>query len=377
MLHRHVARFAILAAFALLPAAAQAVTLEERIQALESQLDQVVRENAALRGQVGADRSAPAVKVTAAGRETRLAVGGFVQAQAEFGDAPDARFPAQDRFFLRRTHLEVAGAFGSDFEFVAQAELAGGSLGATSGNRVSAADVFVVWHAHEQANLTLGQFKAPFGREFLLPDTGTVALERSLVSDQLVAGGQLGAMLSVGAAGGRVTYAAGLFNGNGGNTSTNDNDRFLCAGRLTALLAQTTAASLAVGANAYTTDDTGAFTGRRQAIGFDAAVTYGVWGLDAEYLRVRRSPSAQPAATADGWAVLGSVFIVPGTLQAIARCETFDPLRSAVSDDTRLWTLGFNYLLKGQDLRFSVNYLFGETAGAKQDRLLVRTQVIF
>lgn len=172
-------------------------------------------------------------------------------------------------------------------------------MGATSGNRVSAADVFVVWHAHEQANLTLGQFKAPFGREFLLPDTGTVSLERSPVSDQLVAGGQLGAMLSGGDSGGRVTYVAGVFNGNGGNTSTNDNDRFLCAGRLTALVAQTATASLAVGANPYT------------------------------------------------------------------------------SDDTRLWTLGFNYLLKGQDLRFSVNYLFGETAGATQDRLLIRTQVVF
>jgi phosphate-selective porin OprO/OprP len=82
---------------------------------------------------------------------------------------------------------------------------------------------------------------------------------------------------------------------------------------------------------------------------------------------------------AEGWSILGSWQLVPKTLQAVLRYETYDPNRALSGDDTHLWTIGANYFIKGDDLKLSVNYLLGDPAGplSDQGRLLGRFQVIF
>ena len=61
------------------------------------------------------------------------------------------------------------------------------------------------------------------------------------------------------------------------------------------------------------------------------------------------------------------------------RIETFDPSSVAGLDRTNLRTVGFNYFIKGDDLRLSLNYLIGNPPAAPkhQDRLIGRVQVIF
>ena len=46
---------------------------------------------------------------------------------------------------------------------------------------------------------------------------------------------------------------------------------------------------------------------------------------------------------------------------------------------TENWVLGLNYLIKGEDLRLMVDYLFGHNPADAKDhgRLLTRFQVIF
>jgi Phosphate-selective porin O and P len=61
----------------------------------------------------------------------------------------------------------------------------------------------------------------------------------------------------------------------------------------------------------------------------------------------------------------------------IVRYETFDP--TILIDKTNTWTFGFNYLIKGDDLKLQLNYLLTDAAGIleKQNKVLCRFQVVF
>ena len=149
--------------------AAATPSLEERVRALETKLVQLSEENTTLKKQLGLEGKAAPAFVTAAGREKSLSIGGYLQGHAEFGDAPDARFVAGDRIYLRRARLTLKGAFAEHFGFGLQSDLGSNSAGAVSGNRAQATDAFIVWNRHPAASVTLGQFKTPYGYEQLLP----------------------------------------------------------------------------------------------------------------------------------------------------------------------------------------------------------------
>ena len=359
--------------------AAATPSLEERVRALETKLVQLSEENTTLKKQLGLEGKAAPAFVTAAGREKSLSIGGYLQGHAEFGDAPDVRFVAGDRIYLRRARLTLKGAFAEHFGFGLQSDLGSNSAGAVSGNRAQATDAFIVWNRHPGASVTLGQFKTPYGYEQLLPDTKLLAIERSLPNDQLTLSRQLGAMVSGTLAAKRLTYAAGLFNGTGINTSTNDNDQFLYVGRVTGTVLETKPARLTLGVGAFATRDTGSFTGRRTGTALEAQLTAGRAGLYAEYFKTHYDRDLGADTNARGRSLLGAYFLVPKTLQAIARYETYDPSRTVAGDDANLWTVGFNYLISGDDLMLSLNYLLGDPAGPRdrERRLTTRMQLVF
>jgi phosphate-selective porin len=70
---------------------------------------------------------------------------------------------------------------------------------------------------------------------------------------------------------------------------------------------------------------------------------------------------------------------VPKTLQAIGRYETYDPNNRLGANESDLWTLGLTWFVKGDDLKFALNYLLGEPAGTntRPQRLLSRVQLVF
>jgi phosphate-selective porin OprO/OprP len=282
--------------------AAPAVSpVEERLLALESalariearlgqtvaaqQLAPVVRELGALKEQLGWDGKSPLTVVKAAGKEQKLAIGGFVHAHAEFGGAPDARFNGiNNRVLLRRTRITTKGVFAEGFEFTLQPDFGNNSISANNGYRAGLADVFVAWTKYESATLQLGQFKSAFGYEQLLSDTKTPMAERSLPSDLLTVSRQMGVALLGTVANKRIIYNVGAYNGNGVNNGNNDNDQFMYAGRVAASVWSRGANKLCVGTNGYWSNDTGNFTGRRTAWGVDTQLTVGAFDVTAEYL---------------------------------------------------------------------------------------------
>jgi phosphate-selective porin OprO and OprP len=369
---------ALLALTVGLPALLSANTVEERLLQLETRLSAITEENAALREKLGEPSPIP---VTIAGKEKSLSIGGYLQLQAEAGDSPDARFPAEDRFLLRRARLTLKGSLVENLDFVFQSEFGSGSLGTNTGNRAQLSDLYVIWNKFDYANVTLGQFKTPYGYEQLMSDTKGLLIERSLPNDRLTLSRQVGAMLSGEIIEDRLNYSAGLFNGNGVNNGGNDNDQFAYVGRLTGTIINNKKFKLTAGANAFQSDDTNplGFTGDRTGTGLDLQAKAGRFDATAEWLRTKSSPDVGADTTAEGWSVLLGYHLIAKKLQAVVRYETFDPNTDVSGDDSDLWTVGFNYFLKGDDLKLSLNYLLGDPAGplSDQGRLLARVQVIF
>lgn len=331
--------------------------------------------------------------------------GGLLQAQADGGDRGDSRFPGSElRFYLRRARASVAASFPEGFEARLEAELAG-TLAATSSLRAQLTDAYVGWTRHGAFQLRAGQFKTPFGHEQLLSDPRMTTVERTLGSDRLTPGRQVGVQLHGELAGRRLSYAVGAFNGTGTNTTGNDDGKLLVAARLSGL-AWTgrlggTEASLSAGANGFASEDErlslaadlgfdstpatpaadGLFTGRRRAAGADVQLRAGRLEAQAEALLVRFEPdSAVPARSFDATALAlqAAYELLPKRLQLLAKLDRFDPARDRPADATTTLTLGGSWFLRGHDLKLQANYLGSTVPGLpRQHKVLARLQAAF
>jgi len=406
------------------PASASAsapLTVEERLSRLEAEVSALRQENRQLRAQIGtssttttttavAPASAPAVapatpalvSVKPAASEQWISVGGFIMAQAEAGDQIDSRFNAgssNDRIYLRRARIVLGGHFAENFDFKVSAEM-GGALGGKTGMSGALADGFISWTKLPALNVTIGQFKSGFGYEFLYNDTATYAIEHALVTDTLTLNRQIGAQASGALLNSRLTYALGVFNGNATNTSANDNNEFLYTARLAAAPVKTKIPTLGwdavwnIGVNAYRSNDATVTMpdgtpapgfpgrGRRTGLGVDTQLALGPCSLWFEYLTTEFAP-ANPAfatnkVTANGWYLLGEYTIVPKKWQALVRYDTYNPNTDLPRLSTDAWTLGVNYLIKGDDLKLMLNYTTSTPANAaRANRVLLRVQTVF
>ena len=366
-----------------------------------------------------------------------LRLSGFIQTQVEVGDVSAfvGRFPDNpanvlsagaiaDRFVIRRARLSLNGTVAEQFEFRVEAELFSGVDSGAFNTSVAARDVFVNWRPLPEFNLKIGQFKSPFGLEQLTSDSRLISIEPSLVTAALTAERQIGVQVW-----GRpfanlwperpdfLTYYAGVFNGSGANTSLNDNNEFMYAGRLEMLAFDSQLfhqeASLRLGANGFYSrdefrnivsdallvNDDGSLSpfnffpaGTREAFGFDAALRVGRFDLIAEYLNQRLTPREasgfipqMPALQPSGYYVQGSYFVIPDKLQLVAKWESFDPDQRA-NDDIESLTAGVNYYIRGDEIKLLANYIhtwsdyraknpqFGR---AEFDQVTVRLQVMF
>lgn len=377
-----------------LPPALSGATVEERLAALEQQVTELRAENAALRKELGfthvanAPKDAPVTVAPAlvrpAGKETKFALGGFIQANAETGGVPDSRYAGmEERLLLRRARVNFAATFAEHFAARIEADFGANSIAGGSGARGQLTDGFIHWTRYPEATLKVGQFKTPFGFEQLASDTKLYTIERALSSDRLTVSRQIGATLGGDLAEKRFSYTLGLFNGNGVNTGNNDNDDFMFAGRLNgSLLSGKSGAHTFMwtgGVNAFTSEDTGtSFSGRRSGLGFDTQFVFGPAVLQAEWLQNKRDPLTGATSTSDGWSLLGA-WSFDRNWRGVVRYDTFDSNTALGAMETDEWTFGVDYLIKGDDLKFSINYLLGDQPAAvgRDDRLLGRLQVVF
>lgn len=373
-------KHALLATLLLLPSSLTAQTIEERLSKLEAEVRELREENRALRAQLVATPQPQPVAVQAAGKESKITVGGLIQTQAESGGRIDPRFSDDnDRVFLRRARVNVNGAFAEHFDFRAELDLAG-SLGNTSAMRAQATDVYVTWNEHPFAKVRAGQFKTPYGLEQLTSDNVLHTPERTFGTDRLTLGRQLGVMLFGDVANKRLSYSIGGFNGTGTNANFNDDEGFAGVARLSGAVIDTKPLRWSVGVNGLRSDDrnvsvapelgfaNNVFRGEREAIGIDTQLIAGPFELWAERLDARFDPESGADRDATANMIMG-VWSITKRIQAVAR---YDDLESGAFDQ-RTWTLGTNYFIKGHDLKLQLHWFRSDD----DSRVIARLQTIF
>ena len=353
---------------------------------------------------VATEEKKPVVYVTPAGPEYKLALGGYIQMNFEDGavSAFEGRFPngpnqVKDRFRLRRARVNLVGDFAEKFDFKVEGdfEQGDGLSGGRSG--FSATDIFINWHQFPEANVKVGQWKAPFGLEQITPDTKILTIERSLPTGALTPERQIGVQIW-----GKpltnlwpeqkdlLTYYAGIFNGDGRNITTNDNNNFMYVGRLELLPWQgkllnqdasvklggdilnsrddagttiSTALNLKVNADGSLTPYVLPSADQRTAWSLDAWLNVGPFDLIAEYFSEDvdgRTVAGVAPTFADfnptGWYVQGSYFVIPKKLQAVIKWEELSPDQVA-DDGIRSITGGLNYYVHGDSIKLMANYV--------------------
>lgn len=220
---------AILLASASLPARAADETTEEiqRLRALIGELDQklrVLERKQELKDEEAAAAAKSAPKVTLNDRGFTLAsadgansvrLRGLVQLDSRtfFGDEGVGRHA----FVLRRARLISEGVLAKNYGFQFVTEFGGSS--------VSIIDANLTYNFSPALQLKVGKFKSPIGIELLQSDSWTFFTERSLATN-LVPNRDLGLQLGGDVFGGKLNYAAGVFNGlpDGGSSSNADFD---------------------------------------------------------------------------------------------------------------------------------------------------------
>ena len=374
--------------------ASAAVSVEDRLARLEQRVEALVKENGDLKKQLGWKGSVPALLPSVDGKESKLSIGGFLQGQAEFGHAADPRWAGvRDRFFFRRARLHMAGTFAEDFDFKAELDLQGNTLSAGTGQLARANEIFINWHKYDFANVRFGQLKPAFGGEALASDTKIFTIERSLSSDRLADGRQLAVGVMGDLLGKKLSYLAVVAEGNGANVSANDNSHFQKSVRVAFTPIATASDKLTLALDGLWSTDAGVaksdfgfsgnlFSGQRTMQGVDLVWTHGLGELNFELLQGTFQPtSVIPFRKfhAEGWQATAAYYLVPAVLQAVVRQEEFQPNTALENNVIRTSTFGLNYYLKGQDIKFMLDYLDGHVPGSTTDggRLLSRVQIIF
>jgi phosphate-selective porin len=257
---------------------AQATSESKRLEKLERAVELLEKQNAELRAEVNSLKSKeasnpadakfktkitydgkryvekavaeekPPVYVQQRGPELKLVLGGFIQINFEDSDAfafngNFGQSAIKDRFRLRRARVNLTGDFAEQFDFKVEGDF--GQNDGTNNNRTafSGTDIWLNWHQFPGAQIKIGQYKAPFGLDQLTPDTSLYTIERTLPTGAITPDRQIGAQLwgkpftNIWPDGkDLLTYYAGIFNGNGKNTTVNDNNNFMYVGRLESTL---------------------------------------------------------------------------------------------------------------------------------------------
>ena len=410
---------------------AQTPSESERLQKLEHAVDQLQKRNAELEQEVAGLKKQAAVapegrmktKVSYDGKtyvekavaeekppvfvvprasELKLVLGGYIQVNFEDGDvsAFEGRFgqtALQDRFRLRRARINLTGDFAENFDFKVEGDFENSDGLSSNRTAFEATDIFVNWHQFPEAQVKVGQWKAPFGLEQLTPDPSLIIIERSLPTGAITPERQIGVQLW-----GNpftniwpdekdlLTYYAGIFNGNGRNTTVNDNNNFMYVGRLESTLFKAKMwgqdSYLKLGADVLNSRDNkgtnisqtlnllvnsdgslSPFTlpgaDERTAWSVDAWLKLGPFDLIGEYLEeyvngrtVNGVPPGFANFTTDGYYITAAYFLIPKKLQLAVQWQDLNPGQKG-SDGIYSITGGLNYYIHGDDLKLMVDYI--------------------
>jgi hypothetical protein len=271
-------------------------------------------------------------------------IGGYVQAR-EFMQK-DVGLTA----LLNRVRFSITGALPARFSYGVLTEwqaVAGARLPST----VSLREAIIRW-SPAPLQVTAGEFKTPFTREYLIPVPELELADLAVAVDSLAPRYDVGIMGEY-ALGATANLAVGAFNGEGANTSSNRDSAVLLVGRLTAR----PIAQLSLGASGTRDGDDSL------RWGVDAQAQHRGFVVRAEYL-TRHVRGRDRAMDDFGWYVFESIRVVP-RVQLLARQEDFQRPARGISRRIRGLAYGANFDLAPNRLRLLLE-MSRRVTGAQQ-----------
>lgn len=246
-----------------------------------------------------------------------------------------------DSFSVRRARLEIKGSFVDNYDYDFHAEFGKGS--------VKLLDAAIGYKYNNYLKITMGQFKLPLSQENLSSDSKPDFIDRPQVVDALVARGKdisgdqngrdIGMQLSGSCIQNKVEYAAGVFNGSGINTSSDNNNRKDISGRAVCHFTKV----FSIGCSYYT-GSYGVHEENRIRSGGEFSYSGDIIMVKGEYIR-GTDGIAGSNIVKEGSYLLAGYYIVPSKVQLTARCDVYDPNTDISNDVSTINTYGINCFL--------------------------------
>ena len=262
---------------------------------------------------------------------------------------------------INRARLTATGGIATDFTWRVQGEFRTGNVGAGRAS-VRLTDGYIRWK-RKDLGIQVGQYKTPFTREYMTSLAELETADRSAAVDSLAPKRDLGIMADYEIRK-KVTLYAGLFNGEGENTTANRDSTLLGVARV----AVRPIPDVSVGGNVarYFGDSTR----------FGADVNY-----EGPRITVRGEVVAQARDSAGGkhdygWFALGGVKVID-QVQLIGRYEEFRRDKISTQQRSRIWTAGANIFLSGNAVKLMVEYVSRKVGdpGERKGTVLTQLQV--
>ncbi|OPL17224.1 MAG: hypothetical protein AVO38_05330 [delta proteobacterium ML8_D] len=270
-------------------------------------------------------------------------------------------------------------------------------------------DAYFVYKAHPLVNVRVGQFKSFFSPSYTTDGPALPLCERPLVIDKLSRRREIGISVESprngqwdGRAHGEKIhdlpffFAVGLYNGNSFNYMRNDNENFMVSGmflwrpsphfNLGASYAydqvgydyETTvlgSAEIFDDHYVYSIDDH-KVANNMQLWDFNCAFDWKPVHLQFEYITQDGNKSKRQY----GYGIQAQIDLTDN-FQLTARYDEFDPNVDVDNEfDSRWYTVGYNWFIHGQDIKWQLNYSFREEMHGEDidnDILVTHFQVLF
>ena len=200
-------------------------SIQQQIEALQQQL-LILQRKAEIAAETEAEKAKSGAAVTASAKDGfsiksndgnfTVKLRGYVQADGRWHES-DSADRSVDTFILRRVRPIFEGTIYKRFGFRVMPDFGSGAT--------LLQDAYVEWTFSPAAVLRAGKYKAPFGLERLQSATDLSFVERAFPAG-LGPNRDAGVQLAGQVAGGRLEYAAGVFNGvpDGGSGDSDTND---------------------------------------------------------------------------------------------------------------------------------------------------------
>lgn len=300
-------------------------------------------------------------------------------------------------FRIRRAKTELTGwVWRRTLTYELQLSWAGPEPGASTQTPLE--DLVLTWDASGNGRFRIsgGQFKVPLGRQEMTSSAYMQFVDRDILSGEFTRGRDVGLMVDGLLRGGKIEYAAGMFNGNPASRLGNDNQAYQYNARVVfqpfgrVRYSESDFESrlaprrplLALGLQLERNDLHGA--GSRvndfstTIVGGD--VVFKLRGLSAfaEYFGRNRDPETGPSFRSDGWHAQAGYFLLRDRLEAAVRYARFDA-SDAPDDDVKETGGALSYFFNKHALKLQgdVRRIENENRGTTDHEIRLQTQVLF